>query len=808
MNEPPTDQHSEAGPAALPPEAVVTAAPPPSTSAAPGKDSDAAGIDVRIQQLSAEQTEIANTINRYDHCSIFADMIPVEELAARHFNPCRGTELDRLLTVAVFDENELRQIELQLQRHRVIVIAGESDVGKGTLALLAAARLRHQDHPPHPVAETSPLSPEIRAPLLQLAGHAGKLGAGIWLFRDFLATDHRDLTRFVEELDGFRLGSLAERLTTAGAYLLFTSDSAKLRGMLPRLDALGIAHCTSGPAPVHARLVLARKADELARPPKVDEGLRQRIRELVDTEGDHIVQALRTPPRIARFVERFLLTVAVGDGSLEQAIERFDDLTDWLLKGLAGDLETWSFAIALVLAQPRPPYLGSPWLEVHELARSVARYLRVVLRQPRAAGIIIADESRLDRLNAEMRRFHHPGADMVRFRDGSYPERLWQVLLGPGRELLSLLLPLLRRLCEDSDSSRFSLRFVAARALGRCGEMDARAIAFPAISSWSRSSREIHHVALGHLLQGALGSRVDGFREACLGQLRQAIEGSSGGKAWAPAVALREIGSVDLPLAVDGLISLVDRNLDEPGLRIEGPVREALQKVEEKLCDKVVRPGSRGAAPRTLEEELRKLLTPALCRFERAPQEALAAVQYAFVGLCFAHGPLGVLSELSQRLAARDERRLVPLLPLLTLRQGGIVDILERFPLPVASETSLSSPSTVASRFLIFAGLEYQGARDLIELLTICYDQCDFFPGSFARALRSRLLDLLKDWARQSARQPDLRPTGRLLLAGLLRCRLAGLKERIFFLLHDDREFSDPESPLNSLAREVLTAHP
>src|SRR5438270_6376288 len=103
-----------------------------------------------------------------------------------------------------------------------------ADVGKGTLARFAAARLRQQAAPPHPVAETSPLGAEVRVSLLHLGGRASSLGPGIWLFRDFLATGHRDLLRFVEELDALTLGPLTAHLRATGAFLLFTTDAAPL----------------------------------------------------------------------------------------------------------------------------------------------------------------------------------------------------------------------------------------------------------------------------------------------------------------------------------------------------------------------------------------------------------------------------------------------------------------------------------------------------------------------------------------------------------------------------------------------------
>jgi hypothetical protein len=721
-------------------------------------------------------------------------------LAEDLFIRCAASELDRLLREAASDEQELREVEVILERHRLAVIAGDPDVGKGTLALLAAARVRGEGKLARPVSECSPLGLEIRMPLDRLC-RQGKLGPGIFLLRDFLAKGNRDLTRLVEELDGVRLASLSESLRAADTFLLLTSDTADLDKSLLRLEGLRILHRTAGPAHDQVSALLARKAEELTLPPRVDEPLRQRVRELVASQRDHIVEELRTPPRVLRFLDRYLIAVASGSILLGPALERVDHLADWLLQDLASDRETQAFALALVLAHPHPQYVGAPWLLVHELARAISRHLRVALREPRNEHTAIVDESRLERLYAEVRRFPYPGVDLACFKDDSYSERLWQVLLGPGRELLSLLVPLLRRLAEDPQSNVW-MQYAAARALGRGGEMDARALVFPAIARWVQSPQPAHHLALGHLLQGVLGSSVTAFRDACLGQARGQIESVDGERVWPLAVALRELGCLDPGSGVDGLVLLAAGSLGDDVFGLDAGQREDLRQFEGLL---------RARAVPDLDAKFRELLTPILFNPEPGRVEArvltLAAVQYALVGLCYFHGPLLVVRELAVRLAEHERGRLEPLLPLLMLRHGGIVDELESNPKVVAAPFAFRAATRVVISRLLAAAAEPQGARDLAELLSTCYLWCGPFPGAFARALRNRLLDLLRDWGRQvvklRVRQPETWEAGRALFARLLRSRSAELKEEISLLFEHDPEFSAPGSELARLGREA-----
>ena len=751
---------------------------------------------VDVGQVHANNTQFGNVGAKYDNCSFQLGMVRFEELSAdQHFHTCNVGELTRLLTVDTIDLHAADRLVTILNRHRVAVVVGEPDIGKGMLARLASARLQR----PPALAETSPLGAEVRASF-------EKLGAGVWLFRDFLSTGNRDLLRFVAETDTMRLGSLSESLRTRGSFLLFTSDESHLTCQLSRLEGLGVVHRASAPAQELLARVLTRKVDDTILPSRVDEAGRQRVREFMAAQQEHILEALRTPPRVVRFVDRYLLKVATGGMPLEQALDRLDDLGDWLLRELATDLETWSFALALVLAQPRPPAAGAPWQQVHSLARSIARHLRRVLREPRGNGTVIADESRLERLHAEVRRLPFPGVDLIRFQDDSYPERLWQVLLGTGREVLSLLIPLLRDLAEEPGEGGFVLRFAAARALGRCGEMDAFAITFPLLTGWSHSNREADHLALGHLLQGALASPNESFRNACLGQIRRRLSVATGDKAWAPAVALREVGATDLSLSLGGLILLAHGNLEESDLQLDGGERAALRDTEDVVRAVFLRAKSQGEDPPELGEQFRTMMTAALCDFKKEPQEALAAVQYALVGLCFLHGPVTVLQELDRQLAELEKGRLAPLLALWMLRQNGIVDVLERNLLILTADSSALTVSAPpgASRFLVEAAAEPPGSAHLVALLAVCYLRCSAFPGTFARALRARLLDLLRDWTCQGADNAAVRSTVKALLAGLLRCDVAELKEEVFRLLREDPGLTATGSASAGLAREVL----
>jgi hypothetical protein len=182
------------------------------------------------------------------------------------------------------------------------------------------------------------------------------------------------------------------------------------------------------------------------------------------------------------------------------------------------------------------------------------------------------------------------------------------------------------------------------------------------------------------------------------------------------------------------------------------------------------------------------------------------------VGLCFFHGPVAALLQVANRLSGVEEGRLEPLLALLVLRHEGILDVLERHPLTLAPAASLGASAEMpTSRFLVGAAAEPQGPSDLVKLLALCYHQSGSFPGAFARGLRSRLLELLEDWARQIAEAAsfeELWRAGRSLFSALLRGPETELREEVFALLHDNPRLVIPGSQLARLTREALTTPP
>jgi hypothetical protein len=404
-------------------------------------------------------------------------------------------------------------------------------------------------------------------------------------------------------------------------------------------------------------------------------------------------------------------------------------------------------------------------------------------------------------VHAQVRRVP-PGADIIQFQSSVDPSALWEVLLGPGRSLVSSLVPLLLKLADEGD---FSLREVAARALGRIGRVDPVNLVFPLIQRWSEPDAPYRHrIALGRMLQGVFGGRCAEYRELCLRQFRYTSLWRSGKGVWPGAVALREIGRLDLALAVRELVDLLGRGLrDRPG-HVSRLDREFLRVYEEKR-----RSEAKAEGHAREEDQLREALelaTPVMFSGEEE-LHALAAVQFSLMGLCLAGSPIRVLAELCRRLREKAEGKLLPLLTLLFLRTDGIADLLERnkTSVPVTEAEEGTAAVTVSINDLVyFASFEDGAVESLYGILATVFHGAEEFPGLIARSFKGRFALLLKSLAKDAVQLPNVQQACADLFACLLAAEDRDLKEMVFQMLKREPDFTKEGSKLAELARGAL----
>jgi HEAT repeat protein len=708
-------------------------------------------------------------------------------LSRQHFRSWSQEDLGRCEAELIIDESTVERLGVILEENRLLVLHGEPEVGKGMTTLLVAARLRQRQLLKGVLSCQSPDS-GILVDLDEIASSAGFRNQLI-LLEDAIAGENSDLLRFLGAEDSLRIGALRERLRGNGAFLVLTAASGSLAAMEKRLSGLKILVRVEPPPTEILRAALGLLATRL--PNSAAEA--ETLDAFLAAHGEGVAQELGTVPRIARFVQEYLSDVVTQKLPLKQALDRLDNLAPWLLSDLAGNLEARGAVLALVVGSAVPPANAVPWFPFDRLRRALFGILRRDFLSAGESEPVNESPRYLERARAHAVAMPAPLSDMVRFRDDRYPVRLWRILLGPGREISTLLLPLLRKLTLDSDPY---LRSSAARALGRIGQIGPMDVASPAIEAWAAGDAASSDL-LGWFLQGAMASEDPAYRDFCLSSLRRLTSGREAAATLGAVRGLRMLGRPDptLPLRELRRVALARlpiqterlRDLEREVGRVEGAIRG-------------------GRDPRNVTHRLGKLHahTEILLAAKLVPEPELpllAGLQHSLAGVLFSQGgdPGPVLAQLSLWMIEEREQ-LSPLLAFLFLHRQGLFDLLDRhkwFPGSFTSEA--------CSRFLL-SGRQGQADRGaLLQFVERIAGGIPIFPGIFSHLLTTRLLQVLRRWAKEGCAVPGLRPVVLCLLAHLLEVDDAMLRGVLFQFLKTDPDFCVNGSRLRALAIEALT---
>lgn len=756
----------------------------------PGEDFSSISVEIRSESISADSIKAAGVyIEQLNVLSDSASVVAVK-LSAQHFRVWDPEDLERCEVDLVFDSGSVVELSQTLEEKRLLILIGDPETGKGSAALLAASALIRRKRL-RGVLSCQGLDATVSVDLDEISG-AASFGRQVVLLEDALAGENPDLTRFLRTLDAIRCGTLSERLRKNGSAMVLTAASHTIESCEARLASLGVLQRIGPPSLDLRRLALRRFAERLP----LAGSPRETLMAFLDANEEDLARDLGTAPKIARFVQEYLQEVAEGKLTLRQAQDRMDDLSHWLMNDLAGDLDAQAAALAILLCSAAPPAIGVPWFAFDQLRRMILDQLRRELRisddQPLSAQGLGRGPVFLDRARARVLDMPAPLPDLVRFKDDRYPRRLWQALLGPGRSLATLLLPLLQDLTSDSDPF---LQMSAARALGRLGQIDPIHQAVPRLQAWTRGAEQADDRAAA-FLQGAVASSDGGYRDFCLTTVRHRASQEDATSAAAAVRSLRLIGRPDPSVPLEELRRIARHRL---------PIRiELLRRVEREVAamegEIRLHPNPRrvSAELRALHQESQKVMAPALVSMEQLP--ILGAFQYSLAGVLLAHGgdPGPVLRELIPWMKTEPER-LAPLAAYLFLHRKGLIDLLDRH-----KWISGSFGTEACSRFLLSASRGSEEAAVLREFLERIFRALQIFPGLFQFVLEQRFLQILRNWSQEGCKVIGLRPTVIGLLSGLLVSENPYLRKTVDRFLRTDHHFMARGSRLRALAVDVL----
>jgi hypothetical protein len=701
-----------------------------------------------------------------------------------NFRKVSAEDLDQCWLNLYFEISQIEQLAGDLEEHRFLILSGEAELGKASVALLTAACIRKHNPDIEAVLLCRSLPAGVRADFEKMCGEEEGYRNQILVFKNAFSGGNQDLLRFTAQLmDPQQLGAVSEHLRRRGSFVVMTTEAKSLPGSLSCLQSVRMI-----PAPSSEQLVdcLRSLSEQLLARPQTGELSQEEVQSFVAESGTAVVSALKSFSRIGRFIPH-LPAVIRRQVTFAEALESLQVLDHWLFIELPENFEAWCTLLALSLCSTAPTPSSIPWLQFAQLRNILRRFFQRELcheRQKRELPALCHGRWDLEQAHAEML----PDIHRVKFLDERTAEKVWDSLLGRGKDLLTLLLPLLRKLLKEEDVySRWS----AARALGRIGEIDPAYIVDPLIH---QCIEEQDGELLGQLFQGIIGFKESKYSSGYLGYMRYLVASSRPEEAKTAIASLWHVALLESNFAMKSLKDAAQAKLK---LQLTWLLEkaEAAREIEE-LIRALEDPDEISQSVRSLHRSARRQLAAEIVPPEARP--ILGAFRNTLTALFFSVLDEGALLGHLLGWMTSDPERLGPLVTFLFLSDDGIAFWLERSS-PVRKA---GSEAPEASHLLLSACSNRETAGLLLRFLEQTFTNLKAFPGLFHHFLQERLVSLLAAWAREGRAIDSLRSTVLDLLAGLYNSRTE--VSDLILSLAQDASASPLTADLKALATEAI----
>jgi hypothetical protein len=699
-------------------------------------------------------------------------------------------------------DSEVDALLKHLEERRILVLTAERGAGKVRTALYLGWHLRQRDLCTNGTLLVESLDRKVRVDVRQLAAADRDLRNRLVIFPNAFSRADPEVTRLFETTDRSGWQALGEQLRARGAYLVFTAESGDATS-LEGLAAHGVRRELSPHPPDLLAGELEQKLELLAAA-----GANPELLAPLRGGSEWVAGTLRYTSQVFDFVDQY---VEMGIAGLElgEAWRRMQNADGRILQDLDGDFEGWSFAFTLALAECGREAEGVAWLDADRLHRHVRQWLRrdLNLRNPDPQGTDAdadADaDTRLEFSDTRLLKRAHAEVDTsapsytVRFRDGATPDGMWTAMFRRHRRALLTVLPGLRALAERGDEELHTLRVLAARIIGRIGEMDAQRIVLPLMNRWAHSGRQHWHRALGPLMDGVLASGSERYRQACLRHLHALRHGTAPGKdpdAHLPAViaAWSWVGDHDLTLAMRELGAIVHERL----VPVIADVREL-----ERLLAKV----GHAAAVDEQSAQRVEVLTSGQAVLRGMVWELYAGQGGAFLGvqaslasLCATRGPVPVFTEL-RRWIGEGVGEAGAVAALMLLHEGGIADGLKQ------SGSAAAGPPAGCRPLAAWLADGEAEVRQTSRFLGELFESL-LTPFAASAQLQRYCVESLQahlaDWVRDALPAPEHAAAMRALFEALLHTHDGVLRDPLLTLL-DGPRFTDGDHAMRRFAASV-----
>lgn len=708
-------------------------------------------------------------------------------LSAKRFHRWSPERLRSTWEKLIFGFAQVESLVVAIERQRILVLIGDLESGKTSMACLVAARLvaRFQLEEALYYLDSDD---RIKLELDRLTGGDPAFARRVVMI-ELKSSISGDNLRIVSDLASGRVISNQSGLETADTYLLFVAkclpiaeeklvhDSPVHTMPLPDVGLLlvGLRQITS-------ELTRSSGGDWPPSATKVDA--------LIEQDGLRIVGRLRTFPRLERFLRQYLRKVLDGSLPIDEALEQAENLASWFLHDLPSEPASWYATLALTLCSAGPASYRVPWLQFEHLRSALEKLVDRSLHRracERKLGDLTEEEAVLRGARVDIARTSFPEPYQVRFVGEGYVDRLWSALFDHGRRTLAVLIPILTQLAEGNDPY---LQASAARALGRIGLMDFSYVTDSLLRRWSRKDQS--HL-LGHLILGTFGLKDSSYRQVCLGAVESLLLESTTGVVQTALRSLRQIASGDLDFSLAKMRALAQARLAIAWPEV-GELTRSIHGLGVKLRAKAP-PREVAKRAQAMREQVERSMVGLLWQ-DKETLRIFATFQATFNYLVATIQDERRLLEGLTAWARSDRDQLAPLVAFLFFNRDGAATYLQK-------ADALLDDEETCSRLLLAAHRQSETGEALAALLVEVFLGLRQFPGILHHLLRERVIGLLANWSKQAHSAHWLRETIVRLFGSLYS---AQDREIADFLLELTRDPSPPEerTDLRELVIEAI----
>ncbi|HEY6803619.1 MAG TPA: hypothetical protein VI306_08575 [Pyrinomonadaceae bacterium] len=686
-------------------------------------------MEVKFDQFQGKEVvfaeEYKNVVNHFNGGPAFSTVV-IRTFSLRDIPSITAEKQHETADLFVGDPAEIERLQSLLISKRLLILAGDSELGKTTTAIYLAEKLTAKVETPRDTQDRKELALEtfLVSPLdrydkinLQKLSDTDDVSNRFIILKNAFARSNHDLRTFFCQLNEYSLDQFTSKLKESGLYLVLTTSTSNSTSNLSAYAATNLQCEVKAPSDEMLFEALERRLVYLGTHASPDP---ERLALLNEQAAQStLVKQLKTMPRLVRFVDLYLRNdspIAI-ETDLTEAIRQQEDLSHWFHNEMTADFDLWCFALALGLTNCAADPRGVPWIDFEFIHHNVFQYLsrdqHLFSRRKENAEVQLpetplnlTDKVYLTQSRTEITKDPNSLADMISFCDENYSHKLWNVMFTDHRRILTKLLPRLQELAEDNRKNS-GQRELCARIIGRLGEIDPERVTMAIMKRWVSSREVAHRANVGALYQGILASNNERYKSFFLEVLQllttsikrpktddkdheaEETEREEAKKQREEqkeniltAIAIySRIGSSDLTLAMKGLKLIANDRL--------GPFITDVQRIGRLLERTKV-----AFAKQTSDDDAFELficseiLNDLAQRLYNQEASTFLGIQYGIYSLCLNHNLLEVFKELRKWIESSNQSVGV-LVALLFLINDGVASKLEGLSVEVVDTTEL-----------------------------------------------------------------------------------------------------------------------